>query len=346
MSIIFNVFHNRISVKNGFMNTLKNNTFIYSPANIQAIFQRKIYVEIIKSAPFRRLKNIHFLGAVDYALGGKQIRFERQNTRYHHSIGVARLALKFAKLRNFTEADEVLCVLSALLHDIGHAPFSHSMESVFMDRFNFGHHLASEKILRGEVEQLSSVWRIIEKYNINIFRILEILNGVGEQKFKDAFDYPINIDTAEGILRCCQLTPDYDLVITPEEVVEELACLSDRSSIIFDQFWRAKDHAYKTLIYSKLGIMADHLCQDYMRSSQNVSEDFFYDSEVNFRKKHVDIFKILDSLEVSIAQDMFCAHIIDYNERMFDINTSVQISHMKDLKCRYTQRKTKKHLEW
>ena len=325
---------------------LARNPFKYSPSDISSIFRRNIYIEIISSAPFSRLKNIHFLGAIDYALGGDQIRHERQNTRYHHSLGVARLALMFARLRNFNPDHEVLCVVAALLHDIGHAPFSHSMESVFVDKFNLGHHQASERIIKGEVPRFASIWKIIDSYGINIFRILAILNGVGEQSFREAFDYPINIDTIEGILRCAQLIPDFDAMLSPDDVVEELASISGSSVRIFDLFWKAKNYAYINLIYSKLAIIADYLCQDYMRRAKNVRDDFFYDTEVQFRKKHSGIFKHLSDLRTSKTPDMFFKHSIDYYERIFEINANVNISNIEDLKSRYTQRKVRKHIDW
>lgn len=325
---------------------LANSPFKYSALDIPLIFQRDIYLKVIKSAPFTRLKTIHFLGAIDYALGGEQSRSERKNTRYHHSLGVARLALIYARIRNFNTDDEVLCVLTALLHDIGHPPFSHSMESVFADKFSLGHHKAGERIIRGEVQHLESIWEIIKAHGIEIFDILMILNGVGPPKFRGAFDYPINIDTIEGILRSVQLIPDYDPELTPDEVVEELSNISDRSVTILDRFWKAKNYAYKNLINSELGVIADFICQDYMRSTKNVRDDFFYYSENKFRKKHSGVFSRLSFLQDSRAPDLFFRHRIEYYERIFEINENASISNIEDLKSRYTQRKIKKHIDW
>jgi len=325
---------------------LASRPFKYSSSDISSIFQRDIYTDIIASTPFSRLKNIHFLGAIDYVLSGDQRRKENQNTRYHHSLGVARLALIYARIKNFNPDDEVLCVLAALLHDIGHAPFSHSMESVFIDRFNLGHHKASEKIIKGEVPHLESIWKIINSHDINIYRILMILNGIEEQKFRVVFDYPINIDTIEGILRCSQMIPGFDVTLSPDAVVEELASLSGNSVRVFDRFWKAKNYAYRKLICSELGVVADYLCQEYMRSAQNVREDFFYYSELKFQKKHSDIFRILSSLREFKSADLFNRYHIDYYERVFEINENKYIFNIEDLKFRYTQHRIRKHIDW
>jgi len=326
--------------------TLSKSPFKLSFSEIKSIFKRDIYIDIISSSPFIRLKNIHFLGAIDFVIGNNETRKERQNTRYQHSLGVARLALIFAEKKNFNPDDEVLFVLAALLHDIGHAPLSHSMESVFVDTFNFGHHQASETILKGEIKNLASIWKIIDFYGINVFRIIEILNGVGAQMYREAFDYPINIDTIEGILRCIQMMPNYDVEISPEDVINELANITVTSERIFDQFWNIKNYAYHNLINSELGIIADYLCQDYMSNARNISEDFFYDSEIKFRKKHSKIFNLLLSLRRSKTPNLFTKHNIDYYERVFEIKRRVKISNIEDLKSRYIQHKVKKHLDW
>jgi len=325
---------------------LTNSQFKYNDSDIPSIFQRDIYKQIISSGPFSRLKNIHFLGAIDYVLVGRKDRNERQNTRYHHTLGVARLALIYARLRNFTPDDEVLCVLAALLHDIGHPPFSHSMESVFVDRFNLGHHQASEKIIRGDIKRLIRIWEIIESHDINIYEIIMILSGFGKQKFREVFDYPINIDTIEGILRCAQLIPGHDAMLSPDKVVEELACISSNSERVFDRFWELKNLVYKKLIYSDLGVIADYICQDYLLSAKNVYEDFFYFSEHKFRKKHAPLFRLLSSLRRSMAPDLFSKKSVDYYERVFEINRKVNVSNIEDLKLRYIHRKVSKHLDW
>lgn len=214
-----------------------------------------------------------------------------------------------------------------------------------MEKFNLGHHQAGERIIKGKVPRFASIWKIIGSYDINIFNILAILNGVGEQNFREAFDYPINIDTIEGILRCAQLIPDFDAMLSPDDVVEELASISGNSVRIFDMFWKAKNYAYINLICSELGIIADYLCQNYMRRAKNVRDDFFYYSEVKFREKHSSIFNQLSDLRISKAPDLFFKHSIDYYERIFEINANVNISNIEDLKSRYTQRKVIKHID-
>ena len=97
--------------------------------------------DIINSPPFQRLRRIRQLGLTNLVYHGAE------HTRFGHSIGVMDLASKildslWAKYtallteklgwdeKRFEVAQNKLR-LAALLHDIGHAPFSHAAESLF-----------------------------------------------------------------------------------------------------------------------------------------------------------------------------------------------------------------------
>lgn len=53
------------------------------------------------------------------------------HTRFEHSLGVLHLATILSKKFHFNPTEQTNLRLAALLHDIGHGPFSHSFESIF-----------------------------------------------------------------------------------------------------------------------------------------------------------------------------------------------------------------------
>lgn len=87
---------------------------------------------IIEHPFFQRLRNILQLGLSEFAFPGAT------HTRYLHSIGVSHLAtLSFDKIFStclIPESEKkrlkITLRLAALLHDVGHAPLSHSTECV------------------------------------------------------------------------------------------------------------------------------------------------------------------------------------------------------------------------
>lgn len=87
-------------------------------------------IEILEHPFFQRLRNIKQLGFSEYVFPGAT------HTRYLHSIGVMNVAtMVFNSLFKDQNSKDVLRLkeslrLGCLLHDIGHAPLSHSTESV------------------------------------------------------------------------------------------------------------------------------------------------------------------------------------------------------------------------
>lgn len=85
---------------------------------------------LVNSREVQRLRGIRQLGLASLVYHGAE------HSRFAHSFGVAWLAWRM--VRNFKDVDQEereLITAAALLHDIGHAPFSHVMERVF----NFHH---------------------------------------------------------------------------------------------------------------------------------------------------------------------------------------------------------------
>lgn len=92
-----------------------------------------LLIELIDTSMFQRLRRIRQLGPANLTFHGAE------SSRFTHSLGVMevarrafdRLAGMYSELRQYRGA--VLC--AALLHDVGHGPFSHTAEEVFG-----GHH--------------------------------------------------------------------------------------------------------------------------------------------------------------------------------------------------------------
>lgn len=105
-----------------------------------------LLIELIDTSVFQRLRRIRQLGPANLTFHGAE------SSRFTHSLGVMaiarrafdRLGAMYPELRPYRAA--VLC--AALLHDIGHGPFSHTAEEIFG-----GHHEHwTQRILTEAVE--------------------------------------------------------------------------------------------------------------------------------------------------------------------------------------------------
>jgi hypothetical protein len=306
---------------------------------INKIFDREIYHKVIKSKAFQRLKKIHFLGAIDYILDPKGSKPNTKHTRYQHSLGVAKLALQFSSNKGFSKNEEILHVVSALLHDIGHAPLSHSMEPVFKDKFQMCHHLASERIIMGEAEIGVDLQKILLKWNINPVEVLEIINGTSNKKHKEIFGYSINIDTIEAILRSSTYLYQNMIYATPSGILDALLERGNESTAILDKFWLFKDEVYNKLINNKLGILADFICQKLiLENVRHFDGDFYYKTENDLKKSHPVIFEKLMRISISRPSELLPGtKQIPFSRRSFYVNDSVELNGVACLNKRYVQ---------
>ncbi len=117
-------------------------------------------VEIIDTPQFQRLRRIKQLGFANLVYPGAN------HTRFEHSIGVAHIAME---LKNKLELDDEV-VAAALLHDIGHAPFSHSSERL-LEKYAGVRHEELKRVVRGELRD------VIEELGFSISRLSDIVSG-------------------------------------------------------------------------------------------------------------------------------------------------------------------------
>ncbi len=99
--------------------------------------------DLINTPEFQRLRRIRQLGMTYFTFHGAE------HSRFNHSLGVYELMRRVLShfRRNYAlelQDDEVaLGLCAALLHDVGHAPFSHSMEHAL----HMKHEIWSRKII-------------------------------------------------------------------------------------------------------------------------------------------------------------------------------------------------------
>lgn len=75
---------------------------------------------------FQRLRHIKQLGMGDFIFPGAV------HTRFNHSIGCCYIASQIGQKIGLAEEERQLVMMACLLHDIGHGPFSHAFEDIFV----------------------------------------------------------------------------------------------------------------------------------------------------------------------------------------------------------------------
>src|SRR5207249_2005133 len=109
--------------------------------------------DIMDTAVFQRLRRLKQLALASLVYPGAT------HTRFEHSLGAFHIAGRLAEALDLPENERRLVRLAALLHDIGHGPFSHVTEPILKK------HSAKDK-LGTEVEEAKIHeligWQIID----------------------------------------------------------------------------------------------------------------------------------------------------------------------------------------
>jgi uncharacterized protein len=152
-----------------------------------------ILIDLINTATFQRLRSIRQLGLSWVAFPGAE------HSRFTHALGACHLAGRvidhLGRSHRIEPLDRLAALIAALLHDIGHGPFSHLYEGAFPNARNhedwgidivLAPHSDIHQILRAYdptlPERIASILR--KKY-----RPLWIQQLVSSQLDVDRFDY-------------------------------------------------------------------------------------------------------------------------------------------------------------
>src|SRR5438045_5715359 len=132
-----------------------------------------LLVELIDTPEFQRLRRIRQLGLAYFAYQSAE------HSRFTHSLGAFHLAARMiAKLRlTYEIPDEMQTAVrvAALVHDIGHGPFSHVIESIL----GFHHEdFSAEAVLSGE----TVIGRVLGEFSPELSgRVAAIVRGKYER---------------------------------------------------------------------------------------------------------------------------------------------------------------------
>lgn len=130
------------------MKILQEEKVFKDPVHKYIYVQDSLIWDLINTREFQRLRRIRQLGTSYLTFHGAE------HSRFSHSMGVYEITRKIISqfmrsgYSDWPTEERLVCLCAALLHDIGHGPFSHSIESVMQT----DHEDWSCKLILGDTE--------------------------------------------------------------------------------------------------------------------------------------------------------------------------------------------------
>jgi HD superfamily phosphohydrolase len=280
-------------------------------------FPEREVIQVINHPWFQRLRNIKQMGLAQLVYPGAV------HTRLAHSLGACHLmgkALDELKAKGVTpdKDDCIAARLAALLHDIGHGPFSHSLERSVV---NVHHETLSKLIMeRLDVEMDGLMGRAIQVFD-HSYPQKYLHQLVSSQLDVDRMDY-LNRDSfytgvSEGVIgydRILQMLTVRD----NELMVEEKGVYSVEKFIIARRLMYWQVYLHKTVLGSEMLLIkifrrAKELAargQELFATPalkyflyKNISEADFYNNPA-----HLDTYCALDDVDVMASIKVWQTH--------------------------------------
>jgi len=142
-----------------------------------------VFLELMHRPEMQRLHGVKQLGLAHLVFPGAN------HTRFEHSLGTYHVADLMCQAMELEGEDRDQALAAALLHDLGHAPFSHTLEEVLENRFSLDHMEMGVSLIKGERD----VYRDGERKHMDeLVPISELLDqaGISSDAVTDIIVYP------------------------------------------------------------------------------------------------------------------------------------------------------------
>lgn len=221
-----------------------------------------IVYDVLEHSYFQRLRHIGQTGLLNLIFPGAT------HTRFHHALGAMHLmskvleTLKMKGVMIFQE-EEKAALLAILLHDIGHGPFSHALESVLMEDW---HH---------ENLSLLLMHRLNKEFGGELSMAIEMFQGKYPRKFfNQLVSSQLDVDRLDYLKRDSFFTGVAEGNVNTERLISMLNVYEDELVVdakgvySVEHFLTSRMFMYWQVYYHKTAAMAENLLVSILKSAK------------------------------------------------------------------------------
>ena len=309
---------------------------VYGFVNIKS----SLVFQLIEHPFFQRLRRIKQLGLTDLIYPGAL------HTRFHHALGAMHLMSQaldnlILKGKDISPKEYEAALIATLLHDIGHGPFSHTLEEAIIPQVK---HEIISKIL---------IQKLNEEFDGKLDMACDIFSGTYKRIFLNQLvSSQLDIDRLDYLKRDSFFTGvsegsiGTNRIIKMLDVVDDQIVVEEKGIYSVENFLTARRLMYWQVYLHKTTVCAEKMLDQTIRRAKTLSKEghnlnisehfkFFLENDITLEKfEQSDVlwmFTQLDDFDIWSAVKRWCQDkdkILSYlatsliNRKLFKIKLS------------------------
>jgi HD superfamily phosphohydrolase len=198
-----------------------------------------IILDLVDTAEVQRLRGIRQLGLANVAFPGAN------HSRFEHALGAGYLAWKVANRLGLGDDEKNLLQAAAVLHDVGHAPYSHTLEHLMVDYLKKNHMEITGQIIQGEMSitpeneaglrklGISRANQVLKLRGVSSKEVSRLLMGKHRRRYLgDLIHSEVDVDQMDYLLRDSHFTGVALGMVDMDRLMGTLAIHGGRSCIM------------------------------------------------------------------------------------------------------------------
>ena len=210
--------------------------------------EHKIIWDLIDTREVQRLRRIRQLSGV------AMVFHTAEHSRFGHALGTYYIAYRMINevldIKNtLSEYEKMVLLISALLHDVGHGPFSHAFEHVFEVR----HEEISCQMIESNKTEIN---KVLSKYPGLAKDVAGVIKHSGKMPLVESLiSSQLDVDRLDYLNRDAHFTGatygvvDVDRLIRVMNVVDGQICYKDKGVHAIENYLMSRYHMYWQIYY-------------------------------------------------------------------------------------------------
>lgn len=277
------------------------------PIHQYIVVNDEVIWQLINTATFQRLNNIRQLG------GAYQIFHGAVHTRFGHSLGAYAIAYdmytQVAGLKNnLSEYERLLLYTTALLHDIGHGPFSHAAETFL----TLDHEMMGCKIILEDPSIRQILDNVSSAFASDVISVLQ--NVYPNKLLSQIISHQVDVDRMDYLLRDSYYAGvpygkyDKDRILRVMKVIDGKLYFSQTGIYALENFMLSRYHMQQQVYQNPKGRAFEYL----LALSVQRFLVLYQQNQLTQHSAYDVFYRFLTCHETSDVSEFLC-----YNDYMF-----------------------------